>query len=72
MLGDILIRDILELLRSLIEFLSDLAGKLDYRHKIANAETKTHRDIKHSSVIDTPEGGLRGSGESKKNALLAS
>jgi hypothetical protein len=46
-LGNILIRDVLELLRSTDEsdeFLSDLVGKLDCRDKVAYTKTEAHRD----------------------------
>jgi len=44
-LGNILIRDVLKLLRSTDEFLSDLVGKLDRRDEIAYTKTKAHREI---------------------------
>ena len=50
-LGNILIRDIFELLRSTDEFLSDFVGKLDCRDKIAYTETEAHCNDECSSII---------------------
>lgn len=45
-LGYILLRETFEFSRSILKVLSDLGSKLDYRKEIANAKSKTHRDIK--------------------------
>jgi hypothetical protein len=58
-----LIGNVLELTGRIHEFPPDLVGKLDCRDEIANAKTKGHRDVKHSSIISTRQ---RREGESKE------
>jgi hypothetical protein len=60
-LGNILIRDVLELTWRIHEFLPDLVGQLDCRDEIANAKTKAHRDISSLVILHEGEMDNRGS-----------
>ena len=54
-LSSVLVRDSLELARRAGKFLPDLVRKFDYCDKIANTETKTHRNVVYSYIISTRE-----------------
>ena len=53
--SSVLVRNSFELARRVVEFLSDLFGKLDYGEEIAYTETKAHRDSSTGSIVSKRE-----------------
>ena len=49
----LLFGDCFELARSINELLPGVVCKLEDSDQVANAKTKAHRDVKHSSVVKT-------------------